>query len=350
MPDSRLSPVRVAQAVPGPPAEPTASPSPSPSAEPTPTPEASPTPTPEPTPTPNPSPSPPSLGEKISDAVVVVPTRTVAEQILDVSGIRSPAARGLLSIGIQLSLLLLFYLAIRHVIRKLVGQATKAVADREEAAGNMGRAVRLRTVGDLTSTVIVWTLAFIFLVTALSTLGVNVAGIVGTASVAGLAFGFGAQKLAKDVITGFFLLLEDQFVVGDYVTIGTVTGTVEEMGMRITRIRDDEGKLYILSNGDIAQVCNHSRGTLSGNFDISVASAIDPAEAAKILTAAMDAATISLQLPEPPKVEGITAADAAKTTLRITFKVSPGQRPATLTPHLRESARAALLAAKMPLG
>jgi small conductance mechanosensitive channel len=286
----------------------------------------------------------------MTEAVVVVPTRTVAEEILDLPGIRSLPGRGLLSIGIQLFLLFLFYLALRRVIRKIVAHATDAVADREEAAGNLGRATRLRTVGNLSSSLIVWTLAFIFLVTALSTMGVNVAGIVGTASVAGLAFGFGAQKLAKDVITGFFLLLEDQYVVGDYVTIGTVTGTVEEMGMRITRIRDDEGKLYILSNGDIAQVCNHSRGPLSGSFEISVASVIDPAEAAKTLTVAMEAAATNLQLPEPPKVEGITAADAAKTTLRITFKVSPGQRPATLTPHLREAARAALLAADMPLG
>jgi moderate conductance mechanosensitive channel len=282
--------------------------------------------------------------------VVIVPARTVAEEILDLPGIRSLPGRGLLSIVIQLFLIFLIYLALRRVAHKVVERATDAVADREEAAGNIGRGTRLRTLGSLLSGLVVWTLAFVFLVTVLTTLGVNVAGIVGTASVAGLAFGFGAQKLAKDVITGFFLLLEDQYVVGDYVTIGTVTGTVEEMGMRITRIRDDEGKLYILSNGDIAQVCNHSRGPLSGNFEIPVSSVVDPAEAAKVLTAAMEAAAADLQLPEPPKVEGVTAADATKTTLRVTFKVAPGQRPAAITPHLREKARAALIAAEMPLG
>jgi small conductance mechanosensitive channel len=93
--------------------------------------------------------------------------------------------------------------------------------------------------------------------------------------VAGLAVGFGAQKLVKDVITGFFLLLEDQYAVGDYVTIGTVTGTVEELGMRITRLRDDDGRLYILSNGDIGQVCNMSRGPLAGVLEVAIAASAD---------------------------------------------------------------------------
>ena len=72
--------------------------------------------------------------------------------------------------------------------------------------------------------------------------------------------------MVKDVFTGFFLLLEDQYAVGDYVTINGVTGTVEEFAMRTTHIRDDDGKLYILSNGDIAQVCNQSRGAIAGAF------------------------------------------------------------------------------------
>ena len=183
------------------------------------------------------------------------------------------------------------------------------------------------------------------IVSGLSLVGINVTAIVGTASVAGLAFGFGAQKLVKDVITGYFLLLEDQYVAGDYITIGTVTGTVEELGMRITRIRDDDGKLYILSNGDIAQVCNHSRGLVGASFELSVGAAEDIAAVTKIIEE-----TLATQnLPAPARVEGITLADATKTTLRITFKAPHGQRPAQILPHLRATLRDALLAANITL-
>jgi len=88
--------------------------------------------------------------------------------------------------------------------------------------------------------------------------GVNIVPLITTASVAGLAVGIGAQKLVRDWISGIFILIEDQYGVGDKVTVNAVTGLVEELGMRTTRIRDENGNLYIISNGDISQVCNHS--------------------------------------------------------------------------------------------
>ena len=115
--------------------------------------------------------------------------------------------------------------------------------------------------------------------------------------------------------------------------------------MRITRIRDDDGKLYILSNGDIAQVCNHSRGLVGSSFELSVGAAEDIATVTKIIVETL--ATQSL--PEPARVEGITLADATKTTLKITFKAPKGQRPAQLLPHLRGALRDALLAANITL-
>ena len=84
-----------------------------------------------------------------------------------------------------------------------------------------------------------------------------------TASFAGLAFGFGAQKLVRDVINGFFIIWRT-ICGGRLRTINTISGRVEEIGMRIMKIRDDTGKLYILSNGDISMVCNQSRGEVQG--------------------------------------------------------------------------------------
>jgi small conductance mechanosensitive channel len=249
-----------------------------------------------------------------------------------------------------LLLLAVAFLLVRAVVLRAVRHATETVAAREETSGNLSRASRLRTLAGLTRSVILWTLGFIFAVSALSVIGVNVAGIVGTAGVAGLAFGFGAQKLVKDVITGWFLLMEDQYAVGDYVTVNGITGIVEELAMRTTRIRDDEGKLYILSNGDIAQVCNQSRGPVAGSFEVSVAASADPKRAEEVLNTALAAQGETLGLAQAAKVEGITQADAAKTTFRIGFRSSAGHRPNTAALQLREVARRALREADIPLG
>jgi small conductance mechanosensitive channel len=88
----------------------------------------------------------------------------------------------------------------------------------------------------------------------LSELNVNTGSILAGVGVVGLAVGIGAQGLVKDVVNGFFILFEDQFAVGDYVNIAGVTGTVEDMGLRVTKIREATGDLHIISNGEITQV------------------------------------------------------------------------------------------------
>ncbi len=251
----------------------------------------------------------------------------------------------------KLLILFLLFLLVRFLFGRLINRTVQAVAEREDIAGNEGRAARIRTLGSLIKSIISYTLAFLFMVAALGTLGFNVAGVLGTAGVAGLAVGFGAQKLVKDVISGFFLLLEDQYAVGDYVTINTISGTVEELGMRITRLRDEDGRLYILANGDINQVCNQSRGPIGGMLEIAVAASADTQQAIEVLTAAFTQAgkDTTPGLTEPPRVEGIAAADATKTVLRIRFRADEQERPERVALRLRETARQALRAAQIPL-
>jgi small conductance mechanosensitive channel len=260
--------------------------------------------------------------------------------------------RGVLTTLTEMLLLLLLFFVLRAILRRVVRRASDAVIAREENGGNFGRAQRIRTLTGLGLSVATYVLGFIVLLSMLGTVGINALGLLGTAGIAGLAVGFGAQKLVKDVISGFFLLLEDQYAVGDYVTIGGVTGMVEELGMRITRVRDDDGRLYILSNGDISQVCNHSRGPITGTVEVSVAASADVGAVTQTLNDALATASGEMGLAEPASVVGIAAADAAKTTLRITFRVTPsaGQpRPSEVTLRLREAARAALLASEVPL-
>lgn len=258
--------------------------------------------------------------------------------------------RPLVVIGINLLLLLFLFVGLRSILVRSIRTATDKVANREDNSGNHGRAARLRTLAGLMNNILVWTMGFVFAVSGLAVLRVDTTPIWATGSIIGLALGLGSQKLAKDLINGFFLLLEDQFAVGDYVTISGVTGTVEELAMRTTIIRDDDGKLYILSNGDIGQVCNQSRGPVSGSFEISIGSSADVQQATDVLNTALEKASEELKLAQAAHVAGVSGADAGKTLLKITFRTSPGVRPSTAILTLRHAARTALLEAQIPLG
>jgi small conductance mechanosensitive channel len=113
---------------------------------------------------------------------------------------------------------------------------------------------RINTMRGLIKSLLRYTLYFVGAIMILSELNVNTSSILAGAGIVGLAVGFGAQNLVRDVVTGFFILLEDQFAVGDNVSIADVTGTVEDMGLRVTKIRDATGDLHIISNGEIKQV------------------------------------------------------------------------------------------------
>ena len=162
----------------------------------------------------------------------------------------------------HITLILLIYALLRGLLRRLVRRGLEPVLLRGGQKMDPGQAARLKTLAGLIDSIVGYVLTFVFGVMLLRTVDLDPIPLLTTASVAGLAVGFGAQKLVKDVISGFFILLENQYAVGDYVTIGAATGTVEEVGMRTTRLRDDAGKLYILSNGDITQVVNQSRGAV----------------------------------------------------------------------------------------
>ncbi len=269
-----------------------------------------------------------------------LPMQEVAQDVLAFVGLEKLRYARLILVTLELLLLFFLYLGLRWLTARLVRRVLVRHPD----------AARVKTLTGMAESLAQFALGFTFLVSALALLGVNVAAILGTASVAGLAVGFGAQKLVKDVITGFFLLLEDQYAVGNYVTIGGVSGTVEEVGMRITRLRDDDGRLYILSNGDIATVCNHSRGPVTGSFDLPLAAQADLTQATATLSAAFESAQAALSLPKTPTIEGILSADATKTVLKIAFVAPPGQRPTQTALKLREIARAALTRAQIPLG
>jgi small conductance mechanosensitive channel len=142
---------------------------------------------------------------------------------------------------------------------------------------------RADTLQGLLCSVASYLINFIVILTVLQLLGIPIQTVLAGAGIAGLAVGFGAQNLIRDVITGFFILYEDHFGVGDAVTLAGVTGTVEEMGLRVTKIRDFDGSLHIVPNGDIGQVNNQSRGTSRVVVNVDVAYEEDVEEALRLL-------------------------------------------------------------------
>ena len=127
-------------------------------------------------------------------------------------------------------------------------------------------------------------LYFIGIVPILEIFGINPSSILATAGIGGLAIGFGAQNLVKDVITGFFILFEDQYAVGDYIKTGEFDGIVEEIGLRVTKIRAFSGELYIIPNGNIQSVTNKCRGAMRAWVNVSIAYEEDIDNAIKVLT------------------------------------------------------------------
>lgn len=161
----------------------------------------------------------------------------------------------------------------------LVYRAARAGIKRFFASARVrGRYLDQRRADTLSSSLVSilrYTVYFLAAGLILPLLGINVGALAAAAGIGGVAVAFGAQHLIRDVITGFFLLFEDQLAVGDQVIAAGVTGTVEEAGFRVTRIRDAEGRLHIIPNGQIAQVTNLSTNARTGYVDVPVGARSD---------------------------------------------------------------------------
>ncbi|MEK5040633.1 mechanosensitive ion channel family protein [Sporosarcina sp. FSL K6-3457] len=129
---------------------------------------------------------------------------------------------------------------------------------------------REKTLLKLLENTLSYVIYFSAILAILAEFKIDVKGLLAGAGVLGLAVGFGAQSLVKDVITGFFIIFEDQFSVGDYVKIGVAEGVVEEIGLRTTKIKSFTGEVHILPNGTISQVVNYSMENSLAIVDVTI--------------------------------------------------------------------------------
>lgn len=189
------------------------------------------------------------------------------------------------------------------------------------------RQQRAETIGSvLKSTVSILILVWVSL-TCLSVLEVNIAPFVASAGLVGLAIGFGAQNLVKDFVSGVFMLLEDQYGVGDVVDLGEAIGEVESVGLRVTTIRDIDGTLWYVRNGEITRVGNMSQDYAVARIEIPVAHNVDLERAQEVaLEAAQQVVadeSVAGDVLGSPEMLGVQDVSADMVTLRILLKTRP---------------------------
>ena len=172
----------------------------------------------------------------------------------------------------RITFLVLIAILARWVVRKLISRAVEQAIRRprksraaellEDASGLPveRRRQRLRALSSLASSIVTVVIFIITLVAVLSELGFNVTTLVAGTSVVAAAIAFGTQSIVKDLVSGVFLLLEDEYGVGDYVDMQLASGTVEDIGLRVTQLRADDGTIWYVRNGEVLRLANYSKG------------------------------------------------------------------------------------------
>jgi small-conductance mechanosensitive channel len=187
-----------------------------------------------------------------------------------------------LHIGAVVIKILVIYIAARIVLSLLKRSIERVFKARSVGPVRLSES-RGKTLTALLNNITKNVVYFIAILLILEELGFPLGPLLAGAGVIGLAIGFGAQSVVRDVITGFFIIYEDQFSVGDFVTTGKYTGTVQEIGLRITKIKEWTGQIHMIPNGAITEVTNYSKENSMAVLDIGIAYEENIANAEKVL-------------------------------------------------------------------
>lgn len=183
---------------------------------------------------------------------------------------------------------------------------------------------REETLSKLLDNILSYVVYFIAFMTILSVFNIDVKALLAGAGIVGLAVGFGAQSLVKDVITGFFIIFEDQFSVGDHVRIGQFEGDVEAIGLRTTKIKNWTGEVHVIPNGSIIEVTNFSINNSVAVVDISIAYEENIDEAQKVIEELLDTLPGRYEeLVKRPDLLGIQNFGPHEVVLRIVAETAP---------------------------
>ena len=216
----------------------------------------------------------------------------------------------------------------------------------------MRRAQRAETVAALLRSVasmVIWVMAFF---TALSQLSIELGPLIAGASIAGVAVSFGAQNLVRDFLAGVFVLLEDQYGVGDVIDAGAATGRVEAVTLRSTQLRDLRGTLWHVPNGELKRVGNFSQGWSQAVLDVEVAEDADLAATTRAIEKAarelMDDPDLGPRIMDEPQVWGVERIGDGAVAIRLVVRTSPRARW-RVERELRARVKTALQKRNVPL-
>ena len=229
---------------------------------------------------------------------------------------------------IHLLVILAAALILNHLLHLVTRLIVKPASSQTRAA--QAREQQTRTLAGVINSAgskVIWAVA---LLTAAQEFGINVTPVAALAGLASLAVGFGAQNLVRDIISGFYIILEDQYVVGDTIQVGETVGRVEHLTLRRTVVRDPRGALVTLSNGDIRTVGNLSRDWSQTFVDVSVSPQIAQEKALQALEAAIaefrgDPAW-SQVLVDGPRILGLQSYDQSASTIRLQVRTAPSRQ------------------------
>ncbi len=249
----------------------------------------------------------------------------------------------LIAIGVVIVMTIVLRFALIRLVKTLTRRALERAKQRHEVGTSKAQRLleemtmvkqerftqRTATLGQVMSSLITLTLVSIAVLTILAILDVPLAPVLTSAGVGGVALAFGAQSLVKDFLSGMFMLMEDQYGVGDLIDTGDLKGTVEEVGLRVTRLRDLSGTIWYVRNGEIMRLGNQSQGWSTAIIDVPVAYDENPGKVIGILETVADEAEKSDDLAdvllERPTVVGVNAVSATTMTVRMIGKTLPNQ-------------------------
>lgn len=224
-------------------------------------------------------------------------------------------------IVLKLILLILAFIIIKPLGKKIIGKTIQKASKFEKISPT-----RVKTLEKLLKNLFSYVMIFLFIVMIFAIINIPIAPLLAGAGVIGLAIGFGAQGVVSDVVTGFFILLERQLEIDDYVTVGEFDGIVEEVGLRTTQIRSFDGTLNFLPNRFVEGVANHSRGNMRALVDIGISYYDNIDAAITILEQVCADFQSDERFKEPPQVLGVQDISSSDIMLRVVGQTENGMQ------------------------
>lgn len=265
------------------------------------------------------------------------------DNILDVPKLTQLA----LAHGLRVVLILVVTLVLFKLVRKLLSRLQRRLAVEDSQAGR--NLLRSTTLVSVLRSLFSFTIWLVSSVMVLDELGVKVGPLLTAAGIVGVAIGFGAQSLVRDFVTGFFVLLEDQYRVGDSVEISIidgvqVKGTVERFSLRSTALRESNGSLHHVPNGVVQVVSNRSAGWSQAILDVGIAYNQDLNLVKEALKEAGSRLTADEDLGEyvtgEPEILGVEDLGESRVTVRVVARTMPGKQRAVeraFRQHIKEA-------------